>query len=69
MSESECKSADWFELGKRDGDVYGVRPLIDQYAYRCSAFGVTPKESDYLTGWVDGYRERVSRSDLGAGPN
>jgi hypothetical protein len=69
MSESECRGADWYALGKRDGDVYGIQPLIDQYAYRCNAFGVTAQRAEYMTGWVDGYRERASRSDLGGDPN
>ena len=65
MSESECRSADWYQLGYRDADPYGLRPQIDLYAYQCRAW-VKASESEYLRGWVDGYREwntRVSGSE------
>jgi hypothetical protein len=65
MTETQCRSADWYQLGYRDGDVYGLRPQIDQYAYQCRAW-VQASEGDYLRGWVDGYREftrRVHASD------
>ncbi|MDQ5848729.1 MAG: DUF2799 domain-containing protein [Pseudomonadota bacterium] len=65
MTEPQCRSADWYQLGYRDGDVYGLRPQIDQYAYQCRAW-VQASEGDYLRGWVDGYREftrRVHASD------
>ena len=69
MTETECRSADWYQLGKRDGEVYGVRPQIDQYVWRCNAFGVKPQESEYMTGWIDGNRERNARMDFGGGPD
>jgi hypothetical protein len=65
MTEPQCRSADWYQLGYRDGDIYGLRPQIDQYAYQCRAW-VQASEADYLRGWVDGYREftqRVHASD------
>ena len=65
MSEPQCRSTDWYQLGYRDGDVYGLRPQIDQYAYQCRAW-VQASEGDYLRGWVEGYREwaiRVSGSE------
>ena len=61
MTESECRSADWYQLGYRDGDVYGLRPQIDIYAYQCKPFGVQAAESDYMKGWIDGYREWNTR--------
>ena len=58
MSESECRSTDWYQIGYRDGDTYGLRPQVDQYAYQCRAFGVPPAaENTYMAGWVDGFRE------------
>ena len=66
MTETECRSVNWYDIGERDGNAYGMRPRIDQYAHQCSAFGVQAVESDYMRGWVDGYREwtrRVHASD------
>ena len=66
MSESECRSADWYQVGYRDGDNFGLRPQVDQYAYLCQAYGVQAPEPTYMAGWVDGHREfehRMSGSE------
>jgi hypothetical protein len=65
MTETECRSADWYQLGYRDADPYGLRPQIHVYQHQCRAW-VQASEADYLRGWVDGYREwntRVSGSE------
>jgi hypothetical protein len=62
MSESECRTTDWYQLGHRDGELYGRQPGIDQYASQCRAFGVQPQETAYMAGWKDGYGERATRS-------
>lgn len=61
MTETECRAADWYQIGHRDGDIYGIRPYIDQYAYQCQAFGVQAQEPLYMAGWLDGYREYLIR--------
>ena len=60
MTESECRGADWYQLGYRDGDVYGLRPNFYLYEYQCRAW-VQASEADYMRGWVDGYREFNTR--------
>ena len=65
MSETACRSADWYQIGYRDADPYGLRPQIHLYQHQCRAW-VQASETDYLRGWVDGYREwntRVSGSE------
>jgi hypothetical protein len=52
MDEGECRSADWYQLGYRDG----LRPQFYLYEYQCRAW-VQASESEYMRGWVDGYRE------------
>ena len=64
MSESACRSANWYELGELEALVYGLRPQIDQYAYQCAKYGVQASEKDYMAGWIDGYREFIRRSRL-----
>lgn len=56
MSENECRTADWYQVGYRDADPYGLRPAIHVYEHQCKAW-VQASETDYLRGWVDGYRE------------
>ena len=60
MSETACRSTDWYQLGYLEGDIYGIRPQIDQYAYQCRPVQVG--ESDYLRGWTEGYRENRIRA-------
>jgi hypothetical protein len=61
MSDAECRSANWYELGERDALYYGLRPQIDQYAHQCGRHGVQPSETDYMAGWIIGDRERGVR--------
>jgi len=65
MSEADCRGANWFQLGERDG-LYGLRPQVDQYAHQCGASKVQVAEKDYLAGWQQGkweYDRRVHASD------
>jgi hypothetical protein len=56
MSESQCRSADWYQVGYRDADPYGLRPQIDRYTYECRAWAQA-SVSDYMRGWQEGYWE------------
>ena len=70
MTETECRSADWYALGTRDG-LAGLRPQVDQYAYQCSAVKIEVADSAYLSGWQHGkweYDRRAHSSDC-CGPN
>ena len=62
LTEQECRTASWYELGERDALVYGLRPRIDQYAHQCQKFAVQPAEGEYLSGWTAGDRERAVRT-------
>jgi hypothetical protein len=61
MSDTECRSANWYELGEREALVYGIQPQIDQYSYQCSRHGVQASSTDYMAGWVVGNGERIRR--------
>ena len=67
LSEAECRSTDWYQLGKRDGEIYGSRAMIDQYKKSCSAFAVNPDETQYMVGWNDGNMEYRQRTGWGGG--
>jgi hypothetical protein len=68
MSAQECRTADWYGLGYRDGDVYGLRAQIDQYAHQCRAAGIEAQTSAYLAGWADGYAESRRRIESTESP-
>ncbi len=61
MTETQCKASDWYQVGYRDADIYGLRPQVDQYSNQCKAYGVQPAENLYMAGWVDGFREWNTR--------
>ena len=65
MTQAECTSANWEQLGERDG-LAGLQPRIDQYAWQCNASKVQVAEGAYMTGWKHGkweYDSRVHRGD------
>jgi hypothetical protein len=66
MSAQECRSTNWYALGYRDGDVYGLRPRIDQYAEQCRTVAVDSPA--YMAGWRDGYAESRSRVEKTESP-
>ena len=62
MSDTECRSANWYDVGEREALVYGLRPQIDQYAHQCSKYGVEVPGKDYMAGWLVGNGERIRRA-------
>jgi hypothetical protein len=65
MTEPECRSADWYQLGWQDA-LGGLQPVIEVYAHQCEAFKVKANEAQYMKGWSEGkweYDGRVHRSD------
>lgn len=67
ISEQECRSANWYQLGERDALIYGMRPQVDQLAYQCGKFGVQPDEKEYLAGWQVGNWEHARRASRSSG--
>ncbi|HYR36129.1 MAG TPA: DUF2799 domain-containing protein [Burkholderiales bacterium] len=62
MSESECRSTDWAQLGERDG-ISGNRPRIEVYDDQCGRYNLHAGEKDYMDGWWVGNAEFVRRAD------
>lgn len=62
MSDTECRAANWYEIGERDALVYGIQPQIEQLAHQCSRHGLQASEKDYIAGWLVGQGERIRRS-------
>jgi Protein of unknown function (DUF2799) len=66
MSESECRTGNWYALGERDA-LSGSRPRFEQLAEQCRRYAAQPSEQDYTAGWGVGYSEwnnRVSRRGM-----
>jgi hypothetical protein len=61
MSAQECRGADWFAIGERDGNLYGSQPQISAYQNWCAAHGVQPDAARYQEGWNWGNAQNRSR--------
>jgi len=69
LSESECRSTDWYKRGRSDAEIYGMRGQLDQYTAQCAAYGVKPDAPAYLLGWDDGDMEYRQKTGYGGGPD
>ena len=59
--ETECRSADWYELGFRDA-LLALRPQDPVYAEACAKYGVTVDSARYAQGWREGKYEADYRN-------
>jgi hypothetical protein len=66
MSAEQCAGADWYGVGYRDGDTYGLQAQVDQYAAQCRT-AVVDRDA-YMAGWSDGYAESRSRVEKTESP-
>lgn len=56
VARAECRSADWFEVGERDG-LYGEGAgKLKERTARCAEFGVAVNDADYADGRARGLR-------------
>jgi Protein of unknown function (DUF2799) len=56
LTEAECRNADWYEHGERDG--YGGHPMQDlRLAQRCERYGIAVARAEYARGWALGHDE------------
>ena len=54
MSESECVTADWHEVGQRDGRDGRVMTHLEKYYDACAQFGIYPDDKAYREGREQG---------------
>lgn len=64
MSESECRSADWYQVGFRDG-LAGTQRMDIAYGEQCSKQGAKPDVLAYAKGWQEGVWEFDARKAHG----
>lgn len=54
MNESECRYADWEDIGQRDAQAGRVRQYFSEHASACSEHGISADKSAYRQGWEQG---------------
>ena len=50
LSEGECKTADWHEIGRQDGANGFTRARLHKHSEACSKFNVQPQPDRYFAG-------------------
>ncbi|HEU0282842.1 MAG TPA: DUF2799 domain-containing protein, partial [Gallionella sp.] len=50
LNEQECRSADWYQLGVKDGQHGEPANLLDEHKESCKRYSIRPDESRYLAG-------------------
>lgn len=64
MDASECRSANWYEIGFRDG-LFGMQRMDVAYDGQCSKQGAKPDVAAYAKGWQEGLWEFDARKAHG----
>lgn len=57
MDQGQCMTADWHDVGYRDGAQGGSRDRVGNYASDCSEYGVRVDTVAYRDGWDSGIRQ------------
>jgi len=64
MDATECRAANWYDLGFRDG-LYGLQRMDFVYDEQCGKHGAKPDAAAYAKGWQEGVWELDSRRKHG----
>ncbi|MDH2915525.1 MAG: DUF2799 domain-containing protein [Gallionella sp.] len=57
LSEKECHTSDWRQLGVQDGRAGLPERRLDDYAQSCKEYGIRPDTNQYLAGREVGLRQ------------
>ncbi len=75
ISEDECITGSWSDIGYKDGVNGGARGKLADYAKTCAKYGVTPDRAAYLTAFDQGlvkyctYEQGFERGENGSSFN
>jgi len=64
MSESQCRAANWYDIGYRDG-LSGMQRMDVAYDEQCARQGTKPDVVAYAKGWQEGLWEFDARKAHG----
>jgi hypothetical protein len=60
LEAEDCRRADWYDLGFRDG-LYRLQRQDNAYQAQCARHGVTVDGARYRQGWQEGIWEADQR--------
>ena len=61
LSEGECRSSDWYDIGFRDGRQGAPPDRVSRHAQACGEHGVAPDRARYLEGHESGLQHYCTR--------
>lgn len=50
LSEGECKTADWYQIGQQDGRAGHPRARLHDHGKACAKYGIRPQHKSYYAG-------------------
>ena len=56
MSENQCLEADWYEIGRQDGNQGKAREVFQKHYKRCLEYGVQAQRDAYFCGRAEGLK-------------
>lgn len=57
LDESECRGADWFEIGSRDGAAGYAHSRLEEHRKACSEFGLNSDDAAWRQGYAAGLED------------
>lgn len=57
LSEGECKTADWYQIGRQDGGNGLTRARLHKHREACAEYGVRPQPDRYFDGRIVGLKQ------------
>lgn len=57
LSEGECRTADWYEIGRRDGEDGLARARLHEHDEACGEYGIDPHRAAYFEGREAGLQD------------
>ena len=63
LNESECRTADWFQLGARDGVDGAARTRIEDHRKACAEFGLPADDAAWFQGYEAGLQDYCTEAN------
>jgi hypothetical protein len=69
LSEKDCKSASWSEIGKKDGSRGMSSNRLGSHTEACAEYGITPNVQEYKSGYTQGKQSYCTNKGTDNGKN
>lgn len=63
MSESDCRQADWRNIGEKDALEGHKKDRFNEHASACNEYGLPVDRNAYNSGWAEGIKQFCTRDN------